>query len=340
MKQLSSFDTTSGDDFVKPKVNILKEMLHDHKIWLLSSGKQGKSADFNGWNLNNANLEFADLSFVILNNASLKKANLWGVHLSNAQLNGADLEGAIIAGGKLRRAQCEGANFADANLEDANFEDANLFKTNFARASLRRAKFRGAVISSSKMVDANIEGADFKGAKIEATNFEGANIDDAKFEETHRKALNIKNHLPQAKFKDDAKSNPLLNETTSSESGIKNFKANKIFLNRVSNTKSSKENLSVDLNAVNPTIIEEAIDDLMKKLKSSIQIDQLKAICKHQHFIESIDKIDFKKGDLAMYDGQVVFKLGFNITYNLELLVDRKGKFINVFRSVAKQIQK
>jgi uncharacterized protein YjbI with pentapeptide repeats len=315
-------------------------MLNDHRIWLLSCGKDGKLADFNGWNLNNANLEFVDFSFALLNNVSLKNANLWGAHFTSAELKGADLGGAKILGGNLSGAQCEGTNFADANLEDANLEYANLYKTNFTGASLRRARFKGANISSSKMIDAYLEGTDFKGAKIEATNFEGANIDDAKFEETQRKALNIKKDLPYAKFKDDTMPNLQLSKTDSSEVGAKNHKSDMVTLNRTSNIKSAKEDLTVDLNAVDSAIIEAAINDLMEKLKSNIQLDQLKAICKQQGFIESIDKIDFKKGDLVMYDGQVAFKLNFNITHNFGLLVDRKGKFINVFWSTTKQIEK
>jgi len=59
-----------------------------------------------------------------------------------------------------------------------------------------------------------------------------------------------------------------------------------------------------------------------------------------KHFIESIDKIDFKNGDIVAHDGKVAFKLDFNITYNLSILLDREGKLINVFRSIAKQIEK
>ena len=96
----------------------------------------------------------------------------------------------------------------------------------------------------------------------------------------------------------------------------------------------------MDLNAVNPGMIEEAVIELIEKVKSNIQFDQVKAICAHKHFIESIDKIDFKNGDIVAHDGEVAFKLDFNITYNLSLLLDRKGKLINVFRSIAKQIEK
>ena len=38
----------------------------------------------------------------------------------------------------------------------------------------------------------------------------------------------------------------------------------------------------MDSNAVNSGMIEEAVIDLVKKIKSNIQLDQVKAICKHQ----------------------------------------------------------
>ena len=85
----------------------------------------------------------------------------------------------------------------------------------------------------------------------------------------------------------------------------------------------------MDLNAVNPDMIEEAVSDLIEKVKSNIQFDQVKAICKPQDFIEKIDKIDFKHGDIVTNNGQVAFKLDFKISYNLSLLLDRKGKLIN-----------
>ena len=85
----------------------------------------------------------------------------------------------------------------------------------------------------------------------------------------------------------------------------------------------------MDLNAVNPGMIEKAVSDLIEKVKSNIQLDQVKAICKHQPDIEKIDKIDFEHGDIVTHNGQVAFKLDFKISYNLSLLLDRKGKLIN-----------
>ena len=320
---------------IKTKLKDLKRMLSDHKFWLISAGEEGVLANFNGWDLDNVNLEFAELSFARLNNASLKNANLWGANLSDAELKGADLQGAKISGAKLIQAQCEGANFTYASLEGAILENADLRKTNFTGAHLRRAKFIGVDLSSSKLIDADIEGADFRRAKFEATNFEGANIDEANFEETHRKFLNINNGLSQIKYKDDTMYNQLLDRTTS-ESEEKGRNRDKVASNGVPNILSSKEFLSVDLNAINPAIVEAAITDVIERLKTDIQLDQVKAISKHQNFAETIDKIDFKNGDIVTHKGQVAFKLDFNISHNLSLLLDRKGNIIDFFQSVRK----
>ena len=85
----------------------------------------------------------------------------------------------------------------------------------------------------------------------------------------------------------------------------------------------------MDSNAVNPGMIEKAVIDLIEKVKSNIQLDQVKAICERQLGIEKIDKIGFKHGDIVTHNGQVAFKLDFKISYNLSLLLDRKGKLIN-----------
>jgi hypothetical protein len=43
-----------------------------------------------------------------------------------------------------------------------------------------------------------------------------------------------------------------------------------------------KDDLFVDLNVVNSGMIEKVGIDLIKKINSNIQLDQVKAICKHQ----------------------------------------------------------
>jgi uncharacterized protein YjbI with pentapeptide repeats len=330
-----------------PKRDYLKKILAEHSRWVFSLGKDGKLADVKNWKLDKSNLENEELPFAKLQFVSLKSANLSGINFRQADLlkgcfvgaylDDADLAGANLSGGDLSFSKCMGANFADANLEGANLEGADLSETNFAKAILRCANFKGANLLSAEMVDANIEGANFQGAKLEGTNFEGANLFKANFDETYLRDLDVENlNLAEADHKVVNFSDSAQSETRSPEIELKTHHLDKTILNR---NKSSMENLSAELNAVKPAIIEEAINGMIEKVKSNIKFDQLKAICKHQHFMESIVKIDFNKGDLVTHNDQVAFKLDFNITYNLSLVVDRKGNFINVFRSI-KQIEK
>lgn len=319
--------------------NNLQKILNKHSDWILSLGKKGMMADFNSRNLDEANLEMANLPFAKFHFVSLKNANLSGanfrqaellhVKLSNAKLYGADFEGANIAEGDFSFSKCTGANFSDANLEGANFEGADLVKANFTRAILRGAKFKGANLSFSEIVDANLEGANFKGAKLEAANFGGSNLDKANFEETSLKVVNIDEYLPNANLRGNIISDSLTKETTISGPLIKNYKTEKAAKDSKSDTKSSKEDLFVELAAVNQDTIEKAIGDLIDKVKSNVQLGQVKILCKHQHGLEKIDKIDILQGDIITHNGQIAFKLDLKISYNLSLLLDRKGNLIN-----------
>jgi len=317
---------------MKSKANITKRMLNDHKTWILSWGETGKLADFNDWNLDDANLRMVDLSMAKFHHSSLRNANLCGVNFFKAEIYYTNLKGANISNGNLGYSQCEGSNFADANLEGANFEGANLRKTNFTGANLKGARFKGADLSFSQIVDANLENADFRGAKLEGAKFEGVSIDEISFE----KIYPINEKSPEHNLKDNLISNPLLNETESHKSGTRNQKSEKTTSNINSEIKSEKEQSLMDLNAVKPDMIEKSIGDLIDKLKSNIQFDQIKALCKDQHGLGKIDKIDITQGDIVIHDGEVAFKFYCRISHNLSLLLDRKGKLININRPIEK----
>ena len=109
---------------------------------------------------------------------------------------------------------------------------------------------------------------------------------------------------------------------------IKNNKSEKADRDSTSDTKSSKEDLVVKLAAVNQDTIEKAIGDLIDKIKSNVQLDQVKSLCKNQNGLEKIDKIDISQGDIVTHNGQIAFKLDFKISYNLSLILDRKGNLI------------
>ncbi|MCC5632088.1 pentapeptide repeat-containing protein [Nostoc sphaeroides] len=102
--------------------------------------------------LDNANLQAANLAGANLQEAELEKANLQGTNLTSANLQGVDLSKANLAGANL-----QGANLFDADLEAANLLGADLQGANLQKADLQK----------TNLTNANIQGANLLGADLE-----------------------------------------------------------------------------------------------------------------------------------------------------------------------------
>jgi uncharacterized protein YjbI with pentapeptide repeats len=89
--------------------NDLLSVLHEHKKWLDSNGKEGKQADLSQKDLSNSDLRGRNLSEAKLDGANLSGANLEGANLSRADLRGANLYLTRLFDAKLR-----GANLLNA----------------------------------------------------------------------------------------------------------------------------------------------------------------------------------------------------------------------------------
>ena len=68
----------------------------------------------------------------------------------------------------------------------------------------------------------------------------------------------------------------------------------------------------MDSNAVKSNMIDVAVLDLIKKVKSSIPIEQVQARCKQQPDIDKIAKVDFEQGDIVTHNDQVAFQLDYS----------------------------
>ena len=319
----------------------LRKILHAHSLWVLSERKKGRMANFDGWNLDGVILELANLPFARFQSASLKAAFLEGINLrqaklmranlSEARLAGADFEGAEISGADLSFVECEGANFTNANLVEVNFQGANLDETCFKGANLRRANFKNAVLSYAEMNGADIEGAKFDGAKIVGTDFKGTaleriHLEKTSFEGTHPRDFVLEPAKPQSVNLDEEDFfNLIMNEEESPNAGAAKHYFEKSNSNQRPLTKESKKNLSVDSNFINQKRVADAVGDLIKKVNSSIDPNQVIAICKSRYGIEKIDKIDFEGGDIVARNGQVTFQLNFKISHKLTIFIDRHG---------------
>jgi hypothetical protein len=91
-------------------------------------------------------------------------AEPWGTNLENADLEKANLGGARFRGALLRRAKFRGASLADATFyfadaRRADFRDADLRGASFKHADLRGADLRGANIEDARFWGAKLDGA-------------------------------------------------------------------------------------------------------------------------------------------------------------------------------------
>ena len=221
-------------------------------------------------------------------------------------------------------------------VEDVHLRGANLSGANLSRASLSRASLSRASLCDANLNRADLSRAYLSSAKLNGANFGGANLDKANFEKTDLRGLNIASTNLLAADEEGTK----LSESLRKEKKLQELRLIDNTLDETApdqrpGIKPPREDLSVETNAVNPEMLEKAVIDLIEKVKSSINLDQIKAICKHQHGIEKIDKIDCTRGDIVTHQDQVAFKLDFKVSYNLSLLVDRKGDFIKKAESKA-----
>ena len=80
---------------------------------------------------------------------------------------------------------------------------------------------------------------------------------------------------------------------------------------------------------VGTQVVEDAKRELIEKLKSNIDLDQVKAICKDQYGIEMIEGIDLNHGDIVSHNDQVAYKLDFDIRFSMSVLIDNEGNCIS-----------
>jgi hypothetical protein len=93
----------------------------------------------------------------------------------------------------------------------------------------------------------------------------------------------------------------------------------------VENTHSSKEDLFMSRVTITAQVVEAAKRELIEKLKSNIDLDQVKAICRQQYGIEKIEGIDIKNGDIVSHNNQVAYRLDFDVHFSMPMLIDGEG---------------
>ena len=122
----------------------------------------------------NKNLQSYELNNVDLEGANLKGADLTLTDLKNANLEGVKLQRAKLKGVRLQEANLQSANLQKADLGGTELQGANLQNANLQKAELRRTKLEGANLQGANLQKAELIFVDFKNA-----SFKGANLKDA-----------------------------------------------------------------------------------------------------------------------------------------------------------------
>ena len=82
--------------------------------------------------------------------------------------------------------------------------------------------------------------------------------------------------------------------------------------------------------SVEKQVTVDTIRELIERLKNYIiNLEQVRAMCKEQHGIETIENIDFENCDSVTYKDNIASKLDLTISFGLSILIDRKGNYIN-----------
>jgi len=177
----------------------LNAMLADHARWVDTDGKEGKRANFRGYDLSGvdlsgynlteanfrsanltdanfggANLHAADMAEAILDGADISHAMLSGVSLARAQLHRVNAAGADLTTANLTAAIAENINLTNAKLSGAILRDTNFRHADFTHALLRDANMRGATLVEANLSSADLSSADCRDVNFDRTNFAGA----------------------------------------------------------------------------------------------------------------------------------------------------------------------
>src|SRR5262249_46381430 len=130
-------------------------MLVAHKRWAETQGREGRPADFSGFDLR----PVKGMPHALLTALIAPRAVFYGLDLTGARMQGAQLEGADLRGTKLTGADLRGANLKNAKLANADMRDVNLGPLLISNERLLTARL--------DRVDARY--TDFRGADLRQT---------------------------------------------------------------------------------------------------------------------------------------------------------------------------
>jgi hypothetical protein len=78
--------------------------------------------------------------------------------------------------------------------------------------------------------------------------------------------------------------------------------------------------------SIDRQVVENAKAELISQLKSKINQACVEAVCREQYGIEKVEGYECKHGDIVIDDGQVAFKLDFEVRFPMSMLISNGEK--------------
>jgi hypothetical protein len=83
----------------------------------------------------------------------------------------------------------------------------------------------------------------------------------------------------------------------------------------------------------NYDVIKSGERELIDAITGDLDWGAIEEIIKEEHKLEIDENVEYKKGDIVVYNDQVAYKLEFDVKVVLSVLLDREGNYLSVTSS-------
>jgi hypothetical protein len=83
----------------------------------------------------------------------------------------------------------------------------------------------------------------------------------------------------------------------------------------------------------NYEVIKSGEQELIDAITADLDWESIEDIFSQEHKLKIEDNVEYKKGDIVVYNGQIAYKLEFDVNIVLSVLLDREGNYLAVTSS-------
>ena len=84
------------------------------------------------------------------------------------------------------------------------------------------------------------------------------------------------------------------------------------------------------MKVTNPEVIKNGEGELIDAITADVDWGAIEKIFTEKHKLAIEEDVEYKNGDLVVYNNQIAYKLEFDIKVTLSVLLDREGNYISI----------